>query len=121
MSPAAAFLALIGQHPKPPPIPSHIVPKLVELGLGHPVIKEAWNLCFWTGWWGGFLAGFLLASVLCLAIVAFVLAIVCLVLWVSDRRRDHHAAIAASVGVPLALPGHGVWADPRPPWGSRPP
>jgi hypothetical protein len=114
MSAADTFLALIGQHPKPPPIPSHIVPKLVELGMGHRAINEAWNLCFWTGWWGGFLAGFLLASVMFLGFVAFVLAIACLVLWVSNRR-DHHAAIAASVRVPLALPGAWPGADPGSP------
>jgi hypothetical protein len=63
MSPADQFLALIGQHPRPPIIPPHIVPSLVNVGLGKPVINEAWSLCFWTGWWGGFLAGFLLAAV----------------------------------------------------------
>jgi hypothetical protein len=107
------FLSFIGQHPRPPAIPPHIVPGLVELGLGKPVINEAWNLCFWTGWWGGFIVGALLAAVLFLMLAGVILAVAFLSLWISNRRIDHAATLPTDRARLAALPDYRFGPDPR--------
>jgi hypothetical protein len=122
MSAADAFLALIGQAGlRPPPIPPRLVPILVELGVSKPVINEAWSLCFWTGWWGGFVVGAIVAAILFLALVASVLTLVCLVLWISNRRNGYAAMLPTDPRVAAALPDYRFGPSPGPPGRGRSP
>ena len=100
-------LGLLGA--KPPPIPGHILPRLVEIGVGTEAIKAAWEAVFWIGWGAGFVVGALLALLARMLIDIVVLTFTCLAIALSNRRLRHATDLAAH----RALPGPGAWPDPR--------
>jgi Flp pilus assembly protein TadB len=94
---------------KPPPMPSHLAPRLVEFGLGTETIKAAWEAVFWIGWGGGFIVGGILVAVILTMLAVVILAMACLLTALSNRsHRNATDAYFAS-----ALPSPGAWTDPR--------
>jgi hypothetical protein len=94
---------------KPPPMPSHLAPRLVEFGLGTETIKAAWEGVFWIGWGGGFIVGAILAAIVLTMLAIVILAFACLLTALSNRNQRH----ATDAYFASALPSPGAWTDPR--------